>query len=117
MYTSNGTVHESWLPSMAGGELLLSPILAPLEAFKSRLLVVDGLGYYSALDAGFSNHQGAMNAALTGSVPEIIDYSNPGFSLASGISVDRHIAATVGDQTRSTASSASAARSSPKVRG
>ncbi|MCU0657502.1 MAG: DUF1552 domain-containing protein [Polyangiaceae bacterium] len=42
-FNANGTIHESWLPRMVDGALELSPILAPLERHRSRLLVVDGL--------------------------------------------------------------------------
>ena len=43
--SANGTIHEQWRPGVEGGELQLSPILAPLEAHKDRLVVVDGLGW------------------------------------------------------------------------
>jgi hypothetical protein len=43
--SANGTIHEQWKPGLDGGQLQLSPVLAPLEAHKDRLVVLDGLGW------------------------------------------------------------------------
>jgi len=43
--SANGTIHEQWKPGFDGTTLQLSPILAPLEAHKQDLVVVDGLGW------------------------------------------------------------------------
>ena len=43
-FTTNGTIHESWVPKMAAGKLVLSPILGPLEKLKSNLMEVRARG-------------------------------------------------------------------------
>ena len=42
-FTPHGTVYDNWKPSGAGTDFTLSPILAPLEAHKDKLVVLDGL--------------------------------------------------------------------------
>lgn len=96
-FTSNGTIYESWLPKMVSGKLELSPILSPLETFKSKLLVVDGLSHKVIIEkSGRSGHTAGMNTALTGQVNKIIDPSRPLHSLATGISLDQHLAPKMG---------------------
>jgi hypothetical protein len=89
-YSSNGTIHERWLPTMNDEGLVLSDILAPLERHKRDLLVVDGLSY-SCTDKVKGGHEGGMCAALTGSVPRIVDRAK-GSARATGVSVDQHVA-------------------------
>lgn len=98
-YSSNGTVHERWVPSLSGGELELSFILEPLQRHRERLLVVDGLDYTVNIEKGDKDgHYGGMNTALTGSPSRIVDPSDPDErSLATGISVDQLIANTVSE--------------------
>lgn len=101
LFSSNGTIHESWLPKTNGRQLVLSPILAPLEAFKSKLLVVDGLSHKVILEkSNRSGHTAGMNTALTGRTNKLVDLTQPLNSLATGISVDQHIAAHIGDKTK-----------------
>lgn len=42
----HGTIRSQWLPTGNGTNFELSPILAPLADFKSKLVVVDGLRLY-----------------------------------------------------------------------
>ncbi len=98
VFSSNGTVHEQWKPTMNGSGLVLSTILEPLEEFKSQLLVVDGLRYEAAEVRPPSvqdGHYGGMNTALTGSIPTFPKQRFEDRSLATSISVDQHIAATL----------------------
>jgi hypothetical protein len=100
-FTSNGTIHESWVPKMAYGKLELSPILAPLEALKSKVLVVDGLSHKVILEkSNRSGHSAGMNTALTGRNNKIVDPSHPLQSMAMGISLDQYIADQVGAATK-----------------
>lgn len=85
VYTPLGTVLDSWRPQMsAGGALALSPILAPLEAFKSRLLVVDGITNQLAAGQPASTHESAPSLLLTGRAGK-----TPG--TAGGPSLDQHL--------------------------
>lgn len=100
-FTSNGTIHESWVPKMAGGKLELSPILAPLERLKSKLLVVDGLSHKVILEkSNRSGHSAGMNTALTGRNNKIVDPSHPLQSLGTGISLDQYLADILGTATK-----------------
>src|SRR5688572_32049209 len=62
-YSSNGTIHERWVPSMNDEGLVLSDILAPLEHHKKNLLVIDGVGY-NCTERSKGGHEGGMCAAL-----------------------------------------------------
>lgn len=99
-YTANGTVHESWLPSMGPGGLELSPILEPLARHAHRLTVVDGLDYSVADIGPQQGHFGGMNAALTGMPGRIIDPADPAqHTVATGVSLDQVIAEHIGSST------------------
>lgn len=92
-FSTNGTIRESWLPTMKGAELQLSPILAPLERHKQDLLVVDGLAHRVILEKGARNgHSAGINTALTGMRAKSIDPQFPLRSMATGISVDQYLA-------------------------
>lgn len=88
VYTPGGTViddgagNNRWRPT--GGELdfTLSPILAPLEAVRSKLLVMDGLRMTSAIG---EQHQAGIIAWLTGTTQGGDGYSQ-------GPSIDQVIA-------------------------
>ena len=100
-FSANGTIRESWLPSMAGGKLALSPILAPLERHKSKILVVDGLAHNVILEKGErSGHSAGMNTVLTGRKAKSIDPSHPLRSLATGISIDQYLAQKLALETK-----------------
>ncbi|MFT3774940.1 MAG: DUF1552 domain-containing protein [Minicystis sp.] len=100
-FTSNGTIHESWVPKMAYGKLELSPILAPLERLKSKVLVVDGLSHRVILEkSDRSGHSAGMNTALTGKNNKIVDPAHPLQSMATGISLDQYLADKMGTATK-----------------
>lgn len=100
-FSSNGMIYDSWLPTMKGRELVLSPILKPLEKHTSKLLVVDGLCHTVILEKGDrSGHSAGMNTALTGRKAKSIDTQNPLRSLATGISVDQYLAQKMGGDTK-----------------
>ena len=54
-FSPNGTVYSRWAPTQTAAGLQLSPILAPLEAHKSKLLV---LGNVDVKSAGFGPGDG-----------------------------------------------------------
>ena len=101
VYSSNGTVHERWVPQMNGGELELSFILQPLAAHSSRLLVIDGLDYTACDEKGDrKGHYGGMNTALTGTASRFVDPGNSTRTAPLGPSVDQHIASAVSEGLR-----------------
>ncbi|MDX2020491.1 MAG: DUF1552 domain-containing protein [Deltaproteobacteria bacterium] len=99
LYSSNGMTREKWLPTMQGGQLVMSEILKPLERHKADVLVIDGLGYNVTKKGEKDGHYGGMNAALTGSPPKIIDPAEEN-SLATGPSLDQVVANAIGAQSR-----------------
>ena len=68
VYHPNGVVYENWLPKGVGAGFELSPILAPLEPFRDRLIVVTGLAdrQAEALGDGGGDHSRASGSYLTG---------------------------------------------------
>jgi hypothetical protein len=68
VYHPNGMVYENWLPKGIGAEFELSPILAPLEPFRNRLVVVTGLASRpaEALGDGGGDHSRGSGSYLTG---------------------------------------------------
>lgn len=100
-FSTNGTIYEKWLPTMDGGKLTLSPILAPLERHKSKILVVDGLAHNVIIEKGErSGHSAGMNTVLTGKRAKSIDPSHPLRSLATGISIDQYLAQRLPAETK-----------------
>ncbi|MFO0617947.1 MAG: DUF1552 domain-containing protein [Polyangiaceae bacterium] len=101
-FSSNGTIRESWLPTVKEGGLELGPILSPLERHKQRLLVVDGLTHKVVLEKGDrSGHSAGMNTALTGRKAHQTDkVKAPLRSLATGISVDQYLGSRIGKETK-----------------
>src|SRR5262245_2884672 len=85
VYTPGGTVLAKWRPTGTETAPVLSPILAPLEPVKSKLLIVDGLDMKSAVG---EQHQAGIVALLTGTVQ-----SSANRNYAGGPSIDQLIAA------------------------
>lgn len=81
----NGQGENRWRPVGSETDFTLSPILAPLEAIRHKLLVVDGLSMKSAQG---EQHQAGIIAWLTG------DTQADAFGFARGPSIDQVIAAT-----------------------
>ncbi|HKQ69993.1 MAG TPA: DUF1552 domain-containing protein [Polyangiaceae bacterium] len=102
VYTPNGNVLESWKPS--GTETLaLSPILAPLEAHKANLLIVDGLRLLASKDGPGDPHQRGMAWLTAQQLTPGDQVGNDGVSragFADGISVDQKIASVIGASTK-----------------
>jgi Protein of unknown function (DUF1552) len=82
----NGAGENRWRPSGTETDFTLSPILAPLDPIKHKLLVVDGLGMHSAQG---EQHQAGILAWLTGTTQQA------GYGYAQGPSVDQVIASKI----------------------
>jgi hypothetical protein len=68
VYHPNGVVYENWLPKGSGAGFEWSPVLAPLEPFRDRVVVVTGLADRTAeaLGDGGGDHSRASGSYLTG---------------------------------------------------
>jgi hypothetical protein len=68
VYHPNGVVYENWLPKGAGAGFEWSPILAPLEPFRDRVVVLTGLAnrQAEALGDGGGDHSRGSGGYLTG---------------------------------------------------
>jgi len=97
VYHPNGIIYDKWLPKGVGSEFELSPILAPLEPFRDKLVVVTGL--YSdqaeALGDGGGDHSRASGTYLTG-----VHVKRSDTVVENGISMDQIAAKTFERETQ-----------------
>jgi hypothetical protein len=103
VFSPNGTIYESWKPSGTETNWTLSEILSPLQPFKDKLVVLDGVDVKSARNGLGDDHMRGMGHMLTGI--ELLPGDTQGGSgepagLAGGISIDQQIANSVGTMTR-----------------
>jgi hypothetical protein len=84
VYTPGGTVLSKWTPTGTETSFTLSPILAPFEPVKSKLLVLSGLDMKSAVG---EQYQSGMVALLTGRAQGAAQ------QFASGPSIDQVLSA------------------------
>jgi hypothetical protein len=106
-FTPNGVIESAWRPTGGEYDFKLGESLAPLEPYRSKLLVF-GANSYNPED--FRRHCGIsikcvpklpsgghnMSMLLTGRADITVDGAETG----GGISVDQHIANTIGKDTR-----------------
>jgi hypothetical protein len=99
-FTPNGTIPDAWRPSGSETDFTFSRILKPLEPFRNKLLLLDGV---DQTGEGGDGHQNGMQGMLTG------QSLNPGpfkggdggtAGWANGISVDQRIAQVIGSETK-----------------
>jgi len=104
-FSPNGTIPDAWGTSGTETDFTFKRILEPLEPFRSKVCVLEGLDMKST-DAGPGDgHQKGMGHLFTGvellpgNVKGGCD-SCPPASFASGLSVDQEIANSIGKDTR-----------------
>ena len=86
VYHPNGVVYENWLPKGVGNEFEFSRVLAPLERFRNRAIVVTGLAdrQAEALGDGAGDHSRASGSYLTG-----VHIKKSDSQVQNGISMDQ----------------------------
>ncbi|MES1183412.1 MAG: DUF1552 domain-containing protein, partial [Myxococcales bacterium] len=99
-FTPNGTIPSAWTPTGGESDFEFSRILKPLEPFRKKLLIIDGV---DQTGEGGDGHKNGMQGMLTGQTlnPGAFkggDGSTAGW--ANGISVDQRIAQVIGTQTK-----------------
>jgi hypothetical protein len=104
-FSPDGSIHENWVPTGTETDFSLSRILAPLEAHKERVVILDGVenkvGGYSARPG--DDHMKGMGTMLTG-IGLLPGTTQGGAGdpagLAAGISVDQAVANVIGTDTK-----------------
>ncbi len=99
-FTPNGTIPEAWVPTGGEADFVFSRILKPLEPFRSKLLLLDGV---DQTGEGGDGHQNGMQGMLTGQTlnPGAFKGGDGGTAgWANGISVDQRIAEVLGTETK-----------------
>jgi hypothetical protein len=83
--TPNGVILNSYRPNATSGATTyaMSPILQPLESYRSDILVLDGLKCNYTFQAPHAAH---MSSILTGAAPD------PTTDMGQGISIDQYLA-------------------------
>ena len=94
IYVPNGVNNAHWWPTGAGSSFQLGSSLSSLEAHKSDIQVISGLGHKKANSNGdgAGDHARASAAFLTGAQPR----KTAGSDIRLGRSIDQMIAAGVG---------------------
>lgn len=92
MFSPNGTIPPAFWPDEQGADFALKEIMTPLEAFKNRMLVLNGV--CNRVRGDGDNHMRGMSCLLTGI--ELFPGNVQGGShtpagWASGISIDQEI--------------------------
>ncbi|MDX2018871.1 MAG: DUF1552 domain-containing protein [Deltaproteobacteria bacterium] len=93
-FQPGGNLREKWLPGGADTNFTLSPQLAPLQAWKSKLVIIDGVAMSSTRSGPGDDHLRGMGHQLTAQALQA--GSNLGAGLAGGPSVDQVIASKIG---------------------
>jgi hypothetical protein len=102
MYTPNGTIASNFWPSGGETDFVLSPILAPLEPHRNKLLILGGLDMLSSLSGPGDAHQKGTGQCLTATELLEGDFEGDGGASAGwagGISVDQEVANHIGQDT------------------
>lgn len=97
MFSANGTLPSSWLPSGGETDFTLSPILSPLAEHRDDLVIIQGVDQQGA---GGDGHQIGMGGMLTGAPLNSGPFAGAGAppaGWASGPSVDQRIAEALGE--------------------
>lgn len=97
VFSPNGTIYDRWRPSGSETDFQLSEILAPLEPFKQKLIVLDEVDNESAHHGPGDGHMTGMGTYLTAT--ELLDGdqfkcggTDPCSGWGGGISIDQLIA-------------------------
>ena len=91
VYFPHGAIMDQWTPAAEGTNFQITPILKPLEPFKSQLTVISGMGNRAA--DGSSVHATAPGTWLSGVAPR------PTHEPFGGVTVDQIAAQHIGQDT------------------
>ena len=101
MFSPNGTIRPNWLPSGGVNDFALGPILAPLDAVREHIVVLDGIRYPTG-GAG-NNHMAGPSKFSSGtgllSGDEFTGGGDATSGWGGGTSIDQVHASVVGAET------------------
>jgi hypothetical protein len=103
VFSANGTIFNSWLPTGTETNFTLSPILSALAPFQKKLLILSGINVKSASNGPGDDHMKGMGHMLTGIellAGDTMGGAGTPAGFAGGISIDQRVAADVGPNTR-----------------
>lgn len=97
LFFPNGAIPRAWWPQSTGGDLQLSPTLAPLESVRDKLQVLKGLDNVSANPGadGGGDHARGNSTFLTS-----VRINKSSTIIRAGVSIDQVIANRIGHLTR-----------------
>jgi len=98
IYTPNGMMMQNWTPASSDAGFAYSPILKPLEAYRSKITVFTGLSHVQAeaLGDGAGDHGRCCGGYLTG----IHVKKTEGADITCGVSMDQLVANKYGEATQ-----------------
>ena len=99
IYIANGVIQNQWIPTAAGRNFPLSPILKPLEPVRGYINVLSGLSHLQAdtFGDGTGDHPRSSAVWLTG--VHAYDRSRPDIEVKLATSADQIAAAVIGKNT------------------
>jgi hypothetical protein len=106
MFSGFGTIKNAWIPQGTETDFKLSPILAPLEPYKDRVMVFEGVDYESTNHGPGDPHQLGIGHCLTGTelqegtLFQHVCNSNLSTGWGGGISLDQMLANQIGQTTK-----------------
>ncbi len=103
MFTPNGTVPSAFWPTGSETDFKLGPILEPLAAYQSRLLLLEGVNMNTRGTGPGNGHTQGIGHLLTGTplLPGVlVDGMGRPSGYAGGVSVDQEIANHISDGAR-----------------
>ena len=97
-YVPNGIVMKDWLPAAPGSDFAMPRILQPMEPWRDKITVVDGLAQHFGManEDGTGDHARAAGTYLTG----VHIRKTGGGDIEAGISMDQIAARQLGSRTR-----------------
>jgi hypothetical protein len=94
-YVPNGMHMPDWTPAATGANYALTPILTPLSALRSEVLVLTGIQNRAARVSTAGDHARGTGSFLTARTVKKTD----GADIENGISLDQRIANAIGSET------------------
>ena len=97
-WSGNGQIPAYWVPTGTETDFVLNKAHVPLEPYKSRLIILDGINNDASKDKVFGGHQGSHAAMISGRPPTqtgSFDTMRPG-----GPSLDQLVADKIAGTTR-----------------